>query len=297
MAQIQLDRRSRISEEFSIPAALSRPRPKHLVETPYQKLLGKGSRFLARNFATKKLPMHNTRPMVSFTFDDVPLSACEIGTRILEQHGARGTFYIAGAGCGKTSPVGLLASVEQLRAIWLRGHEIGCQTYLHSAVSRLDRSELETEFSRNQSALKMIDDKIAVRNFAYPYGDLSFRARLYLEAQFDSCRSADHGINYQTADLGSLKSWPLENASIDRKKIAALIADTIRCNGWLIFIGHDVGEQPSRYGVVPDLLEWAVMTAKHSGCVLVPIANGLKMAGGIAADDISPGPSNPTRRQ
>jgi peptidoglycan/xylan/chitin deacetylase (PgdA/CDA1 family) len=297
MAQVQLDRRSRISEEFSIPAALSRPRSRHLAETPYQKLLGKGSRFLARNFATKKLPMHNTRPMVSFTFDDVPLSACDTGTRILEQHGARGTFYIAGAGCGKTSPVGLLASVEQLRAIWLRGHEIGCQTYLHSAVSRLYRSELETEFLRNQSALKMIDDKIAVRNFAYPYGDLSFRARLYLETQFDSCRSADHGINRQTADLGSLKSWPLENSTIDRKKIAALIADTVRHNGWLIFISHDVGEQPSQYGVVPDLLEWAVMTAKNSGCVLVPIADGLKMAKGAPADDISPGPVHPTRHQ
>ena len=235
--------------------------------------------------------------MVSFTFDDVPASACDVGTRILEQHGARGTFYIAGAGCGKTSPVGLLASTEQLRTIWLRGHEIGCQTYLHSAVSQLRRSELETEFFRNQTALKMIDDRIAVRNFAYPYGDLSFNARRYLETQFDSCRSVDHGINHRTADLGSLKSWPLENASIDRKKIAALIADTVRSNGWLIFVSHDVGEQPSGYGVVPDLLEWAVATAKHSGCVLLPVADGLKIASGAHTGDIHPGSSNLDRAQ
>jgi peptidoglycan/xylan/chitin deacetylase (PgdA/CDA1 family) len=296
MSHILSDQRPGISEEFSIPAALSHS-SRFVETTPYQKLIGKGSRFLARNFATKKLPMRNTRPMVSFTFDDVPVSACDVGTRILEQHGARGTFYIAGAGCGKTSPVGLLASIEQIRTIWLRGHEIGCQTYLHSAVSQLCRSELETECSRNQSTLKMIDDKIAVRNFAYPYGDLSFGARRYLEMQYDSCRSVDHGINYRTADLGSLKSWALENSSIDRKKIATLIADTVRTNGWLIFFSHDVGEQPSRYGIVPDLLEWAVKTAKHSGCVILPVSDGLKIAGGAHADDTRQGVMNPNRSQ
>jgi peptidoglycan/xylan/chitin deacetylase (PgdA/CDA1 family) len=286
MSQILSDQRPEISEEFSIPAALSHS--SRLVETtPYQKLIGKGSRFLARNFATKKLQMRNTRPMVSFTFDDVPVSACNVGTRILEQRGAHGTFYIAGAGCGKTSPVGLLASIEQIRTVWLRGHEIGCQTYLHSAVSRLCRSELETEYFRNQSTLKMIDDKIVVRNFAYPYGDLSFGARRYLEMQYDSCRSVDHGINHRIAYLGSLKSWALENSTIDRKKITALIADTIRTNGWLIFISHDVTDQPSKYGVHPELLDFAVQVGQRSGCELVTVDEALRLARGTAAEQAS----------
>ena len=286
MSQILSDQRPGISEEFSIPAALSHS--SRLVETtPYQKLIGKGSRFLARNFATKKLPMRNTRPMVSFTFDDVPVSACNVGTSILEQYDARGTFYIAGAGCGKTGPVGLLASIEQIRTVWLRGHEIGCQTYLHSAVSRLCRSELETEYFRNQSTLKMIDDKIVVRNFAYPYGDLSFGARRYLEMQYDSCRSVDHGINHRIADLGSLKSWALENSTIDRKKITALIADTIRTNGWLIFISHDVTDQPSKYGVHPELLAFAVQVGRRSGCQLVTVDEALRLSRGAAAEQAS----------
>ena len=283
MSQIQSTGRPRISEEFSIPGTLS-PASRFVETTPYQKLIGKSSRFLARNFATKKLQMRNTRPMISFTFDDVPVSACNVGTRILEQHGARGTFYIAGAGCGKTGPVGLLASVEQLRAIWLRGHEIGCQTYLHSAVSRLCRSELETECFRNQSTLRMIDDKIVVRNFAYPYGDLSFGARRYLEMQYDSCRSVDHGINHRIADLGSLKSWALENSSIDRKTIATLIADTIRTNGWLIFVSHDVTEEPSKYGVHPELLAFAAQVGQRSGCQLITVDEALHLSRGAAAE-------------
>jgi peptidoglycan/xylan/chitin deacetylase (PgdA/CDA1 family) len=286
MSQIQSDRRPGISEEFSIPVALS-PSNRFVETTPYQKLVGKGSRFLARNFATKKLPMRNTRPMLSFTFDDVPVTACDVGTRILEERGARGTFYIAGAGCGKTSPVGLLASIEQIRAVWSRGHEIGCQTYRHSAVSRLCRSELETEYFRNQSALRMIDDKIAVRNFAYPYGDLAFGARRYLEMQYDSCRSVDHGINQRIADLGSLKAYALESASIDRKKIAALIAETIRTNGWLIFVCHDVTDQPSKYGVQPELLNFAVEVAQRSGCQLVTVDEALRQARGTVAEQAS----------
>lgn len=286
MSQILSDQGPGISEEFSIPAALSRSN-RFVEKTPYQKLIGKGSRFLARNFATKKLPMRNNRPMVSFTFDDVPVSACNVGTSILEQHDARGTFYIAGAGCGKTGPVGLLASIEQIRTVWLRGHEIGCQTYLHSAVSRLGRSELEMECLRNQSTLKMIDEKIEVRNFAYPYGDLSFGARRYLEMQYDSCRSVDHGINYRAADLGSLKSWALESSSIDRKKIATLIADTIRTRGWLIFVSHDVTDQPSKYGVDPELLAFAVQVGRQSGCQLVTVDEALRLSRGAAPEQAS----------
>jgi peptidoglycan/xylan/chitin deacetylase (PgdA/CDA1 family) len=279
MNQAQQHSSLHVSEDFSVL-----PQAARFIETPYRKILGKASRFLARNVATKKLEMRNKRPMISFTFDDVPASACDTGISILEQHGARGTFYIAGAGCGRNSPVGLLASVDQLRAIWSKGNEIGCQTYSHSAVSRLSRSELELEFSRNQSALKKIDGNILVRNFAYPYGDLSFRARRYLETQFDSCRSVDLGINTHIADLGSLKSCPLENASIDRTKIAALIAETVRTNGWLIFFSHDVTERPSRYGIMPELLEWAVNAARQSGCALLPVADGLKLASGLVEE-------------
>ena len=34
--------------------------------------------------------------MVSFTFDDVPKSAATVGAPMLEEYGARGTFYVAG---------------------------------------------------------------------------------------------------------------------------------------------------------------------------------------------------------
>jgi hypothetical protein len=124
-----------------------------------------------------------------------------------------------------------------------------------------------------------------VRNFAYPYGEMSLRTKRYLEVRFDSCRSVRPGINSAVADLGSLKAWPLENASIDRAKIVDLIGETMRTRGWLIFYSHDVAEQPSEFGVSPGLLEWAVSTAKRAGCALTTIADSLKLIHATASEE------------
>jgi hypothetical protein len=80
------------------------------------------------------------------------------------------------------------------------------------------------------------------------------------------------------ADLGLLKTWPLENASVDRGGIIDLIAQTVRTKGWLIFTTHDVDDAPSRYGVSPALLAFAAATARDAGCRLVTIAEGLALA-------------------
>jgi peptidoglycan/xylan/chitin deacetylase (PgdA/CDA1 family) len=247
------------------------------------RLTNMASRFVARQIRSKPLVLRNARPVVTFTFDDVPASACEVGARILEQRGARATFYVAGGSCGTANPGGSLrASVDQLRKVWADGHEIGCHTYSHPAVRYMSLAEIGIELDRNQAALRKINSNIVPRNFAYPFGDMSLRTKRYLETRFDSCRSSHAGLNTTVADLGALNAWPLQNASLDRAKIAELIAETVQSCGWLIFHSHDVTEQPNIYGVSPGLLEWAVGTAKHSGCVLATVAEGLELIGGAA---------------
>jgi len=238
---------------------------------------GMAARFLARTSRNKLLDMRDIPPTITFTFDDVPVSACELGARILESYGARATFYVAGRGCGTKSPDGpACASIAQLRPIWAKGHEIGCHTYSHPTVRHMPLDELKSELDRNQAALAGINSNIVLRNFAYPYGDLSVRTKRYLECRFDSCRSSHAGINIDLADLGALDAWPLQNAALDRDKIVRLVAETVHRRGWLIFYSHDVAEQPSRFGVSPDLLECAVNTAKRAGCVLANVGETLK---------------------
>jgi len=246
------------------------------------------SRLLARNIATKTLTMRNAAPVVTFTFDDAPASACETGARLLERHQARGTYYISGGGCGRASPGGRLASVDQLRALCVAGHEIGCHTFSHADVAGIGHEALAAELERNRSFLHGLDRRVTVRNFAYPYGDLSFGAKRYLQARFDSCRSLVPGVNCGAADLGALKTCELQNASIDRQGIANIVGETVRRNGWLVFTSHDVEERPSRFGVSPDLLEFTLQSARNLGCEIATIGDALRSVSGTGARSAVP---------
>jgi peptidoglycan/xylan/chitin deacetylase (PgdA/CDA1 family) len=249
------------------------------------KLSAMAARFIARQFRSKPLAMRNAHPIVSFTFDDVPASACEVGASILEQRGTRGTFYVAGGGCGEKATSGpAQASIDQLRRVWANGHEIGCHTYSHPAIRYMTLDQIGTELDRNQTVLQEVNGRIVLRNFAYPYGDISVRTKRYLETRFDSCRSCHAGVNSEVADLGALDAWPLQNSSLDRAKISELIAQTVQTRGWLIFYTHDVAPEPSPYGVSPDLLEWAVGAAKRSGCIVTTIAEALELVIGASAN-------------
>ena len=125
--------------------------------------------------------MRNTRPLVTFTFDDVPASACIAGARTLEENGIRGTYYVSGGGCGAASPGGTLATIDEIEALYARGHEIGCHTYSHLAAGHVDAAELASDLARNHAFLTGFNSEIIVRNFAYPYGDLSFRSKQLLQ--------------------------------------------------------------------------------------------------------------------
>jgi peptidoglycan/xylan/chitin deacetylase (PgdA/CDA1 family) len=258
-AQPRLDR-----GETSLPAMLS----------------GKLSRFLARNVRTKTLSMRNAHPLVSFTFDDAPASACSVGASMLEQHGARGTFYISGGGCGRDSPGGRLATIDQLQALNATGHELGCHTHSHVGVTAISPEELDRDLERNRAFLQDATGTSKARNFAYPYGDLSFHTKRRLENRFTSCRSLIPGLHTRTVDLGALKSVRLENSSTDQTRIREQIRATVQQNGWLIFCSHDVEEKPSLFGVSPDLLAFALSCAVEAGCRLVTVAAGLGLVRG-----------------
>jgi peptidoglycan/xylan/chitin deacetylase (PgdA/CDA1 family) len=245
---------------------------------------GKATRFLARHVPTKSLRKIDPQPLVSFTFDDVPASACGEGAAILEAHGMRATYYTCVGGSGAASPSGRLASADDIAALAARGHEIGCHTYSHRAVSTLSRRELAGDLDRNRAALDAICAGNVPRNFAFPYGDMSFAAKRYLERRFDSCRSGRLGLNAGSIDLGALRSWPLGNASINRARIVKLVDETVRRHGWLIFISHGLEKTPRRYGITPDLLAFAVAAAKSGGCRVTTIAEALRLTGGQAGD-------------
>src|ERR1700760_4894159 len=86
---------------------------------------------LAMHVPVERFRLNNATPMVTFTFDDIPKSAATTGARILEDHGARGTFYVSGGLVGTASSNWAVAEARNLVDLHNRGHEIGCHTFSH----------------------------------------------------------------------------------------------------------------------------------------------------------------------
>ena len=82
---------------------------------------------------SRTIAMPNRRAIVSFTFDDFPQSAVSNGARLLEEHGARGTFYLTGSHCGRVLDEAPQYGAKDLAALVQAGHEIGCHTFFPSA--------------------------------------------------------------------------------------------------------------------------------------------------------------------
>jgi peptidoglycan/xylan/chitin deacetylase (PgdA/CDA1 family) len=244
-----------------------------------QSLLTGVSRKLARHHCSKPLRMRNRAPLVSFTFDDVPDSAYLNGARILDDHGIRGTFYVASGICGTQDTHWRLIGREQVRALHDQGHEIGCHTFSHVNVERLDTAGMAEECRRNHDALSALAPGLRVTNFCFPFGKLSLARKLQLQRRFDTCRGIYEGINCGTVDLGLLRVIELYDRTLTREKLQAVLRETQERNGWLIFYTHDVAEAPSWIGCSPALLRRTVEIVQAAGLRCLPIRDALTEIG------------------
>lgn len=233
----------------------------------------------ARHSRSKPFAMRNSAPIVSFTFDDVPDSAYTKGAAILETHNVRGTFYIAGGTCGNMDTHWRVIDREQVRALHVRGHEIGCHTFSHARVDQLDSGATEEECQRNQDALRELCSGVEVTNFCYPFGSVSLPRKRQIQRRFDSCRGIYEGINAGVVDLALLRVIELYNRTLTREKLNRVLRETRERNGWLIFYTHDVAQIPSWIGCSPQLLDATVEAAQAEKIQCLPIRDALEVIG------------------
>lgn len=244
-----------------------------------QDILSRVSRRIAELDRAKIAAMRNPRPIVSFTFDDIPDSALDNGARVLARHGVRGTFYVAGGICGTQAFGWRFADAESLGRLVDGGHEIGCHTFSHPDVQTLSRDALAREFEENRAFFARLDGRVRLDNFAYPYGSVGLRQKRAVQRRFRSCRSVREGINAGRVDLGFVKAVRLYDATITREGVDALVAETVRLNGWLVFYSHDVADPPTQQGSSTGLLDHAVRSAKRAGCEVLAMRDALARIG------------------
>lgn len=265
----------------------------------FQPLLAGMLRKAARHSRSKPFAMRNAEPLVSFTFDDVPASAYANGAAILEQHGVRGTFYIAAGTLGKMDEHWRVIDRDQVRALHEHGHEIGCHTLSHVAVDTLDARTLDEECQRNRDALRAICPGLSVANFCYPFGRVSLPRKLQLDDRFDSCRGVYEGINAGVIDLALLRVIELYDRTLTRDKLDRVLRETRARNGWLVFYTHDVAEAPSSIGASPRLLRDTIEAVQAENIRCLPVRDALAAIGfrrtAEAAAKFSAGAASRTR--
>jgi peptidoglycan/xylan/chitin deacetylase (PgdA/CDA1 family) len=234
---------------------------------------------LARHLYAAPFRLPGKCPMVSFTFDDAPKSAATVGAPLLEEYGARGTFYISGGlvdqWCGNWTGV----SADDILGLHRRGHQLACHTFSHTRAIDLDAAAMRTETEKNRNYLSALDPAIKIENFAYPYGFGAVSHKRQLGKTFRSARGILPGVNSGVVDLQYLRATPLIEVEIDREQIDRAFDEALAKNGWLIFYTHDVKTAPSCYGCSPALLRHALDAASRRNIPVLSVAEALRRAG------------------
>jgi peptidoglycan/xylan/chitin deacetylase (PgdA/CDA1 family) len=236
-------------------------------------LRGKLRRREARLRRRRGLGASPSRPIVSFTFDDIPESAAQAGAGALEARGLRGTFYVSASLIGRDGPMGRYASGEDIRRLALAGHEIGCHTYTHLECGPAEADRIQRDVDINAAALMELCGH-APETFAYPFGDVSATAKAELAPRFRLLRALHPGLARRGADLNQAPSVTV--AGPDGEACAAAWIDRAATRrAWLILCLHDVADDPSPWGCTPDGLSRLIARAVAWGCEVLPVAAAL----------------------
>lgn len=197
-------------------------------------------------------------PKVSFTFDDGLTSALSRAAPVLSKYGFSGTSYVI-TGCvgtKDTCPANQRASYmtwDQIATLkndykW----EIGSHTVTHPSLSSLSQAKQDEELAGSKQALA--DHGIDATSFASPYGDYNQRTIALSAKYYQSHRGFwDKGTNPWPYNEYLLTVQQIQvNVSVVRAK--ALIDNAIKQKRWLVFVFHDIKDDPS---MNPDDFEYA----------------------------------------
>ncbi|WP_425998830.1 polysaccharide deacetylase family protein [Caulobacter sp. DWR1-3-2b1] len=244
---------------------------------PDRTLKGKLRRRLIRLAHRRPARVKLERPMVSFSFDDAPATACEAGAKVLEARGLRGTYYFAAGLTGRDGPMGRFATSEDAARLHADGHEIGCHTFSHLDCGQSSQEATLADIDQNAAALKSWGAGEPV-SFAYPYGDVGSGAKTLLAERFKTVRALHHGLIANGADLNQAPAVGIEGE--DGEAVALKWLDRAHARkAWLILYTHDVSTTPSRWGCSVEALERLVDGAMNAGFDVVTVAEGARRIG------------------
>jgi peptidoglycan/xylan/chitin deacetylase (PgdA/CDA1 family) len=184
---------------------------------------------------------------VSLTFDDGLPSQLDLALPLLEARGFKGTYYVVVDRLrlqGKYRRA-VAIPLERWQEIAARGHEIGCHTISHEALTQLDSLAFERELYASQFILETIFPDRPVVSLAYPNSAVNPAVARAARNYYTSARAGSPATiepvhnDLTRLDLFRLRSLFLcYDGTATQWNEAAATATT--AGGWLIETVHAV---------------------------------------------------------
>jgi peptidoglycan/xylan/chitin deacetylase (PgdA/CDA1 family) len=212
---------------------------------------------------------------LSLTFDDARISNPDIGFPLFEKHGVRATWFVI------TNGGPLDSRIDAWKKAVAFGHEMGNHSMKHPCSGNFpftQRDQRDTEsytLERMEAELleasAEIKKKLGVtpRTFAYPCGENTVGRGKDVKSYIPVV--AKHFL----AGRGYPSEWHNDPAYCDPAHlfgvsfdcrgwdyVQPLIDQAIQGGGWLVFVGHDIGQGNPRQLVDPAMLEKVFAYAK-----------------------------------
>lgn len=238
--------------------------------------------------ARRTVSLAQMPPTVSFSFDDFPVSAAHQGARILEDHGFRGTYYLAAGLLGTATEHGAMASVDDIGRLAANGHEIGCHTHGHLRAGQVGVEAYAQDLEQNGRAVAQLLGGLEMTSFAFPYGSVTPGAKRAAARRFSSCRTTMPRVNRGLTDLNLLSAVPVYAREGYTERAKDFLTDCGRRGGWLIVYTHDVQVDHSPCGCTPQQFEEFVRAVVRQGCAVAPVRDVVARAT-AASGRMSPG--------
>ena len=253
-----------------------------MIRSTLARAQGFGRRMAYTGLFRQPVTMRNKAPIISFTFDDFPRSAYQVGGAMLKTYGFRATYYTALGLMGTHAPVGEIFSREDLDNVVADGHELGCHTFAHCHSWNTAPKVFEQSIIENERRLRELLPEASFKTFSYPIAGPRPHTKRRAAKHFPCCRFGGQTYNAGVTDRYLLSAYFLEQGRHDPDAVKRMIDANSEACGWLILATHDVCEAPTRFGCTPGFFEDIVRHASRSGAAVLPAGDAWDIVSGKA---------------
>ena len=199
---------------------------------------------------------------ISVTFDDARLSQVDTGIPILDEYGAKGTFYV--------SIPAMKKRLDEWKKAAANGHEIGNHSLNHPCSGNFSfayEKALEN-YTLNKMNYELVEANIIIErlldvkpvSFAYPCGQKfvgrGINTRSYIPVVAENFLTGRGWMDEWSNDPAFCDMAQLMGVELDGKdfeQVKQWIDKTTANGGWLVFCGHEIGEGGRQTTLSPTL--------------------------------------------